>query len=326
MEKRITYLDTIAGVLIIYMIFMHCCQFTHMTSSFLYKDLLSKIFSCFMGWFFYKSGMFHKENVTVKVMFLRTFKKLWRPYVLFWLIGYFINIICLCLDGDNNWIHYILSPIKQTIWDGGTNGGVLPMWFLVTLLLVRAFSPITLRFLRGYGWIVCGIIGVLLCLVNSRYGYGFLHPYYVVNFFPATFFYGLGYYMKNKQFELKIFVFATCLYLISFIYPSTVDFRVNTMKSGIFPLWYVYAPAAIIVFNFLAHKIQKDVYPFTIIGRDSMYWFLFHWPVLVITSRFIIKYFSFSGCTLLISVFLSIVIMLTAIRPIIRSTCLNKWI
>lgn len=325
-EKRITYLDTIAGVLIIYMIFMHCCQLTHMTNSLLYKEWLSIIFSCFMGWFFYKSGMFHKEHATVKSIFLHTFKKLWRPYILFWFIGFFLNALCLYWDGDTDWTRYILSPIKQTIWDGGTNAGVLPMWFLVTLLLVRSFSSITLKFFRGYGWIFCGIIGVLLCLVHSQYEYGFLHPYYVMNFFPATFFYGLGYYMKNKQFELDVFIMALFLYLISFIYPSTVDFRVNIMKTGSLPLWYLYAPAAIIVFNFLAHKIKTNVYPFTVIGRDSMYWFLFHWPVLVIVNRLIINYTSFSGWLLLLFVFLSVIIVLTVVRPIISSTHLNKWI
>ena len=108
-EKRITYLDTIAGVLIIYMIFMHCCQLTHMTNSLLYKEWLSIIFSCFMGWFFYKSGMSHKEHATVKSIFLHTFKKLWRPYILFWVIGFFLNALCLYWDGDSDWTHYIIS-------------------------------------------------------------------------------------------------------------------------------------------------------------------------------------------------------------------------
>ena len=98
------------------------------------------------------------------------------------------------------------------------------------------------------------------------------------------------------------------------------------MKTGSLPLWYLYAPAAIIVFNFLAHKIKTNVYPFTVIGRDSMYWFLFHWPVLVIVNRLIINYTSFSGWLLLLFVFLSVIIVLTVVRPIISSTHLNKWI
>lgn len=140
-DKRQVYLDTVAGILIVYMMLMHCEQFTD-TFDTEFGKILSTTFSCFMPWFFFKSGMFCKECSTVKADFKHTVKKLWRPYLLFWCIGFAIQGVFLYIDGDKNWVHYLLSPVKQTICDGGTNNSVLPMWFLVTLFGVRVLSTV----------------------------------------------------------------------------------------------------------------------------------------------------------------------------------------
>lgn len=273
--RRLSYLDTVVGIFILYMIFYHCCLFSDMNNN-LFYEYISVIFSCFMAWFFFKSGMFHRTNITVKCEFIHTLHKLWRPYTLFWCIGIVIGAIKYCNMGDTNWVHYILTPFKSTLLCG-SNGGAYPMWFLITLLSVRTLAPI---FFNKGRWIIFGVFGVILCLINGKCGMSFVRPYYISNFFPAMFFYGLGFNIRNKQFDVQIFFFAFVIYLISFVYPSVVDFRVNSMSIGEIPLWYIYAPAGIIVFNNFCRKIDKDVWPITNIGKDSMWWFLAHWPIL----------------------------------------------
>ena len=140
-NQRKTYLDTVSGILLVYMMFTHCAQFTGTFDTKICQTL-SIAFSCFMPWFFFKSGMLHKDLPSPKDEFRYTLKKLWRPYVLFWCIGFVIHDLILYIDGDKYWVHYLLSPIKQTICDGGTNNGVLPMWFLVTLFGVRVLSTV----------------------------------------------------------------------------------------------------------------------------------------------------------------------------------------
>lgn len=320
LENRQSYLDTLAGIFICYMIFMHCLQFTNMNDS-SFGNILGDIFSCFMAWFFFKSGMFHNWNISFKNEIVHMFNKLWRPYLLFWVIGLIINAICLYWDNDYNIIHYTLSPIKQTIWAGGSNAGALPMWFLVTLFIVKVFSHIIFKTFNGYGWILCGVIGFLLC------SYGKIHPYYITNFFPAMFFYGLGNFMKEIQFKKTlIIIIASLIYIISFLYPSGVDFQSNTLCKGDFPLWYIYATSGIIIFNYVSKKLALTIYPFTYIGESSMYWYLAHWPILVIINRLYLNYSQISELRLAFLDFFTVMALLFVIKPIFKYTSLKKWI
>ena len=295
-NKRLIYLDTAAGIFIIYMIFYHCSQFADMTNNHVFK-FLQVVFSCFMAWFFFKSGMFYKRDITVKEEFIHTLRKLWRPYILFWCIGIVVEAIKYSSIGDTNWMHYVLTPFKSSLLYGGVNNGASPMWFLVTLFAVRTLSPVMLKICNGYGWAVCGVVGAILCYINGMYGWGFIHPYYISNFFPAMFFYGLGFLMKEKQFDKEIFFIALVIYAISFAWSSMVDFQANSLTRGNAFLWYVYAPAAIVVFNYICKKVNYAVRPVTNIGRNSMWWFLAHWPVLCLSDIFYVNVCKISGGT-----------------------------
>lgn len=121
-----------------------------MDQSDFYKTL-SHVFACFMAWFFFKSGMFHKEGIGIKESFGHAWRKLLRPYLFFLIAGYIIMCIFLIVDNDTNWIHYTLSPIKQCLWGGGVHGMALPLWFLVTLLSVKSLSPWFLAHRGGCG-------------------------------------------------------------------------------------------------------------------------------------------------------------------------------
>ena len=300
--------------------FTHCAQFTGTFDTKICQTL-SIAFSCFMPWFFFKSGMLHKDLPSPKDEFRYTLKKLWRPYVLFWCIGFVIHDLILYIDGDKYWVHYLLSPIKQTIWDGGTNNGELPMWFLVTLFGVRVLSTVV-KSIGGGGWIACGIIGFALCAFNEG---GSIRPFYVVNFFPAMFFYGMGSYMKERQFGRLPLITSVIIFAASFIYPSVVDFRVNMPTIGTVPLWYIYAPAGIIIFNNI-FKNSRNVWPFTQIGRSSMFWFLAHWPVLKII-HFLFEDKIQGGTALATACyFASLITILILIKPVFNKTKLREWI
>lgn len=317
-NQRKTYLDTVAGILLVYMMFTHCAQFTGTFDTKICQTL-SIAFSCFMPWFFFKSGMLHKDLPSPKDEFRYTLKKLWRPYVLFWCIGFVIHDLILYIDGDKYWVHYLLSPIKQTIWDGGTNNGELAMWFLSTFFCVRVLS-ISIKTISG-GWIACGVIGFVLCMFNKN---GIIHPYYVANFFPAMFFYGMGYYMKERQFCKSILIWAIVIFIVSFIFPSVVDFRTNSMAIGQIPLWYIYAPAGIIIFNNI-FKNTFTIWPFTTIGKNAMYCFLVHWPILKII-HILFEGNIQSPVTRLTVYSILLAASLIALKPIFSHTKLREWI
>ena len=68
-----------------------------------------------------------------------------------------------------------------------------------------------------------------------------------------------------------------------------VDFHVNSVTRGNTFLWYVYALAGIIVINCICKKSVMQFKPVTDIGRNSMWWFLAHWPVLSLSDVFYVN-------------------------------------
>lgn len=270
-KERNVYLDTLGGIFVLYMIFGHCCQFAQISDREFY-NYLSIVFNCYMPWFFFKSGMFFSKSTTAKEVLIKNINKFFRPYCVFMLIGYAGYCCTFLLKNDTNWVHYILSPIKQCLLYNGVHSWALPLWFLVTLCIVKYTTAL---FLEKYVKIlgpICIIIGYSASCINDY----FLESPTWFNVFPAIFFYWLGFLMKKVQYNIIVFIFSIVLYVISFIYPSIVSFRVNHLIFGSYFLWVLYASAGIVFFNNILKKINSKLFPFTIIGQTSLYWFISH--------------------------------------------------
>lgn len=299
--------------MILYMIFMHCCQFAEMMDWEVMKHLQT-IFVGFMAWFFFKSGMFHHEGQGAQSIMKRMLPKLLRPYVAFSVVGYFVYCVVLWSRGDRDFIHYTLSIAKSIVLTG-SYGGALPLWFLVTLFLVKTFSPVIVGKCKLGGVIACGLIGC--CCSYVEIGQLKLQPYYFFSFFPAMFFYGLGHFLKVKQYGKLAFVLSVAVFVASFAYPSTVDFRVNHLSVGAYPLFLIYSLAAIVVFNNAAKSLGQSLWPLTQIGRQSMFWYCAHWPLLLLINLLFRNMFpSLPGLPLLVGTFAALLILLVILRPL----------
>lgn len=322
MKRRSVYLDSVGGIMVIYMMFYHCSQFSK-TTELPFLQSTSIVFTCFMAWFFFKSGMFYKNERFGEMR--KKVKKLLRPYCAFMLIGYAAYCVDLFIEHDYNWIHYILSPIKQCLLGGGVHAWALPMWFLVTLAVVKCLAPFLLNKYKMGGVIACGLIGFLLALYSEHYH--IIRPFYVVNFFPAMFFYGMGFYMKEKQYHRIILFFALTIYSASFVFPSTVDFQTNKLIQGNYFLWLIYAFAGIVVFDNVTKIVKTRIWLFTSIGEKSMYWFLAHWVLLKIISITLQRICpDLTGVRLLVIIFTSLMTLLAILQPVVYHTNLKKWL
>ncbi len=319
-QPRSNHIDTVGGVLIVYMIFIHCIREAGLKEADFVQPI-TYIFACFMAWFFFKSGMFHKELPSIKEAASRNFKKMARPYVSFIIIGWICYCISFWLDGDTNIIHYTLSPPKQMLLGGGGHLWAAPLWFLVTLFLVKTLSSSLLRATKNRmgGGIACGVIGLILALLSRHFTT--LRPYYLTNFFPAMFFYVLGHRMKEKQYDNKIFYCSIIVFVISLIHPSLVDFSTNVITKGSYLLWMLYATAGIVMFNNIFKRINRDIWPFTQIGRESMYWYVAHWALMKAISLVVARACpELQGLKLLFVIFGSLMLLLTALHPLIYKT------
>lgn len=106
-------LDTISGILILWMIYEH-----YNVSSGLYLSFAPPFLFCFMAWFFYKSGMFHKQKKDTKIV-VQGWKRLIIPYISFTVIGFFTGIVVKVLNNDLDFAHYTLQSIWQIAKMGG---------------------------------------------------------------------------------------------------------------------------------------------------------------------------------------------------------------
>ena len=66
MDKRNNSLDMIAGIFIVYMIVLHILQWSNLT--YLFGNAVFHVFSFFMFWFFFKSGMFYREKLSKDIL------------------------------------------------------------------------------------------------------------------------------------------------------------------------------------------------------------------------------------------------------------------
>ena len=160
-------------------------------------------------------------------------QKLLYPFVTFSSLGYVIHIVSIYFSGDRNWIHYILTPMKELVL-GGSIGGNDVLWFLTSLFLVQVlFNEMTMKNIKAPYVAIGGIIIAYLC--------HFLHidkPAYLANVALGISMYSLGFMWKESQFTASSMSIATIIYIsIMLIHPSHIDLRTNVLYgNGIFLL------------------------------------------------------------------------------------------
>lgn len=131
--KRLDYLDNVAGILISFMMLIHVLAWNVIPLK--NDSLWLEPLQFFMYWFYFKSGMFFKQRTT------RNFlnwggKKLLYPFLVFSLLGYILYLVTIFINGDRNWIHYLLTPIKEIVLAGSFGANDI-LWFLTSLFCVQ---------------------------------------------------------------------------------------------------------------------------------------------------------------------------------------------
>lgn len=274
-SHRDVYLDSIAGLLIIFMIYGHCAQMAQERDNILYI-YGSKCLYFFMAWFFYKSGKFHKKNDTLTIVRKST-NRLIKPFIIYSVIGQFLhNIYLYFVVHDSNWIHYILSPIKHIYMYEAVEWN-MPLWFLLTLFCVKIIFNVLINLISPIWCIIISLfVSCLLAQVE-------LHtPVIIYNLWISLFFYGLGFYLGNRTITKKIIFVCVLFYIISIIFPSFVDIRTNRILTGHYVNWVIYCIFAVIFFNGIFSYVCKSEKFLSYIGKHSMFLFCIHWIFLEI--------------------------------------------
>lgn len=254
-NDRQSGLDSLAGILIIYMILYHCIQHADLQNSVLY-DILHRFLFFFMAWFYYKGGMFHSKKA-VKEMVISSAKRLLKPYVVFSLIAHLCCCLSCVVSGDYNIIHYTLSPVKQILLFEAPSWN-LPLWFLISLFVVKNFFNYWSLHFNPYILLVFGVVAFLTSH-NSQ-----VNPIFIQNIALGLFFYTCGYIIGKVKMSKILFVILGCVYLWAFFHPSYVDFRANIVDNHTnYILWLVACIVGILLYNHIfviTSFILKKIY------------------------------------------------------------------
>ena len=272
---RNSSIDITSSVLLIHMVCLHSMQMAGLANTAYFKASVV-VFACLMPWFFFKSGIFFKQQRT-KDLVIKEAKRLLVPFVVFSAIGHIVYMFYLYQQNDTNIIHYTLSPIKYFL-QYGSIGGNLPLWFLTSLFVVKiVFNCIhTTHNL----W----LIGCIATIPYLMFSFNIELPVYVANISAGLFFYACGYYTKKIQERWYIVVPCTIIFVLSLLYNQTyIDMRMNMLIYGNYYIWYPLSLAGIIVIK----NISRIVAPIFLairgveIARNGILILCTHWIILL---------------------------------------------
>lgn len=166
----------------------------------------------------------------------------------------------------------------------------MPIWYLLSYFFVKiVFSfqqcrkPLN-RIPIRYIPILCLLIPFVLHFSSFRY------PYYLANIFLGLYGYYIGYIFKTliNTKENFIGIISAILYIgIYFLCKPSLDIRTNTLYSGYYLLWALWAVSGCIFFYYFIKKLRWLNTFFHIIGiakvgELSMSILITHWPILLI--------------------------------------------
>lgn len=219
------------------------------------------VFGFFMPWFFFKAGMFHKEEQKYTKDF---FKKLAKRF-----------FVPMCT-------YLILTSRGQTAL----------LWFLESLVISKLIfvalpkSKMVLIVLSSCLFIVGDFI--------NRYEPSI--PLLLKEMPMALFYYITGFLLKKLNNNSQMIICLLLAYLlILFIIPSRVDMRMQTILFGHFEIAVAGCLIGIVLMNALCDRYKDYLLkPIIYIGKESMAFYILHMPIIIAVQLIQAKMSAFS--------------------------------
>lgn len=323
-KKNITrsyYIDNGSGILIVFLVLLyHLPVYCEINDSEVLVNLRNML-DFFMAWFFYKSGMFHKER-TIKDEFIKCWRRLLIPYLIINLCCALIHIIFF-----REGVH-ITEIIKVALYNE-CEDLCYPLWFCLSLAIVRLGYQIINNKANGIK-LPFAVFTLACAFLMYLYSYKlgddsaiksflpFSIPYWFGNIFLGFFFYSLGDLLQEKQFNRYLYYVALLIYVAHLFFPVFLNFWYNLSNSYL--LSVLYYVSGIIVFNNVLNRwLNKRVPLLTHIGENSMIYYITHGTFLeLLFSLSLFK--AASGWPLYIVAFILTILYLLGMDILFRKT------
>lgn len=291
---RHKYLDNLTGLLIIQMIFLCHVRIIAVgvpDDSFLYHLQYFLVF--FMPWFFYKSGMFYAHRVE-KDALVKDSKKLLLPFAIYALYAYIIQVLCMIGRHEPITVEKLVTEQISLLLSGACIPWNQPLWFLVTLFLVRNLYNIIEPFVNKYIILVVSLYGACFCRDINQY-----IDFWIGTTSQCLFFYAVGDVLRTIQYRKIVFFSAIVVYALrySFTWIHEWDARINHVSEhDIYILTILILISGIITFNNVFKKtLNYEIPILSTIGKNSMLLYVTHFPCILILHFYIIPYLHMEG-------------------------------
>lgn len=240
---------------------------------------------CFsMAWFFFKSGMFHKE-MPFRERVRKDAKALLVPYLSFTLftlllyLGYEAGIKGESLTGLLRKSAEDLLLEEALQWN-------LALWFLPTLFAVKAIANLTVKRIGSLFLLLVSLTAAFL-LCHFRIS----HPVYLGNIALGLTFYASGILLKDFQFRRTVSILAILLYMAGFVFKvcTELNFRCNYIgETDNYFVNVLYVLAGVIAINNLFKLFANKKLPILFsFGMLSLVPFCIHYPFTQLIPRFL---------------------------------------
>ena len=306
MHTRYTYLDTVGGIMILHMMYIvHAAHFTNIFPQ--QVEYIMELLTCFLPWFYFKSGMFYKAQGSFKDFFVKRVKTLLIPFAVFSFIGwFFIYFLGSIFFSEESLYNLITNSIATFLWQGAFNGN-FALWFLFSLFWVNILYQL-FRMMRLNNYIIMFFSFVCAYCI---YQFEVSLPTYIGNVCNGLFFYSLGVALKQRQFNDTLFLISILILVASAVFPSYLDFRANRIMAGnnSYLLAELYCLSGIVFFNnVFSRYFPTRISILTHVGENSMKYYVVHYIFLIGILRILTMVFYLSDPVVL---FLIIAVAMT---------------
>ena len=238
----------------------------------------------------------HKDIPTLELC-KKSFKRLLLPFFVFILIGLLLDAIIKFTKEPGLLFLTFAKGEMVTILTTSIIWPTAASWFLLSLFVARISFNVLHQKVHALLLVVffaCAAYAIHLfnCRawgidihISSLNTHILFPTFYVGNMCHGISLYSLGNYLKVKQFNNKIFIIAAFFFILKYFIYAGIDFRANTPSGTNFMLAVVYGMSGCIVVNNIFYKIANIEIPFvSYIGRNSMVYYLVHFPVMFTTT------------------------------------------
>ncbi|QDO93699.1 acyltransferase family protein [Formosa sediminum] len=312
--ERDRSLDTISGIMIIWMVILHSFQWGNLTGSMIYIFLLKCLYF-FMSWFYYKTGFLYNKGKGLSMTFKKGLDQLITPMLIWTTVGYLLTIPGLLMGNYPLW-KIPIAPLFFLVSSGDTIGNS-PLWFLLSLFFIKIVFP----FIARVNLNLKKIIAIsLLCLSwvfeknNIKIPFG-LHS------FPLGLFFTLS-GLICKEFRVPDRIIKSGLWLVlpyivlSIFFASYVDFHNNNLVYGNYWLFTLNALFAINLCLVLFREVNLKILSW--IGEKSLVYLVIHWPIFfLIKISFVFLNISTENYLYVVSLFVIAICISTLIAKFI---------